>query len=123
VRQDWARLFLCFLLVSFGLLAQTSHRQPNPSPPREPGDIFDQLQKQQAESPKKQGQQALARQQRSANLAELERELPRLIDLAQGLQNRLRATNLETAHPADLEQQAKELEQVARRVHKRVRSL
>ena len=67
--------------------------------------------------------QTAARRQRSANLSELKRELPRLIELAQNLENRLNATDLETALPADFEQQAKELEQVARRIHKHIRNL
>jgi len=82
------------------------------------------LEKQQKESPKEQAaQQAAARQQRSANLAELKRELPRLIELAQELENGLNVTDLETALPADLEPQAKELEQVARQIHKHTRNL
>jgi hypothetical protein len=112
------------LLASFSLLAQTSHRQPDPKPPRGPNDIFDQLEKQKTESPKEQAaRQTAARQQRNANLAELKRELPRLIGLARNLENRLNATDLETALPADLEPQAKELEQVARQIHKHTRNL
>jgi len=110
-------------LASFGLLAQTSHRQPDPKPPREPN-VFDQMEKQNKESPKEQsGRQVAAQQQHSANLAELKRELPQLIELAQKLENRLNATDLETALPADLEPQAKELEQVARQVRKHIRNL
>jgi len=124
VRQYSANLVVLALLASFGLLAQTSHRQPDPKPPRRPNDTFDQLEKQQKESPKEQAaQQAAARQQRSANLAELKRELPRLIELAQELENGLNVTDLETALPADLEPQAKELEQVARQIHKHTRNL
>ncbi len=124
MRQYLANLILCVLLASFGLLAQTSHRQPNPKPPRGPNDIFDQWEEQETESPKIQdARQAAARQQRRANLAELKRELPQLIELAQSLQNRLNTTHLGTALPVDLEKQAKELEQVARRVHKQIRNL
>ncbi len=124
MRQYSANLVVLALLASFGLLAQTSHRQPDPKPPRRPNDTFDQLEKQQKESPKEQAaQQAAARQQRSANLAELKRELPRLIELAQELENGLNVTDLETALPADLEPQAKELEQVARQIHKHTRNL
>ena len=124
MRQYLANLILCVLLASFGLLAQTSHRQPNPKPPRGPNDIFDQWEEQETESPKIQdARQAAARQQRRANLAELKRELPQLIELAQSLQNRLNTTHLGTALPDDLEKQAKELEQVARRVHKQIRNL
>ncbi len=123
MRQHLANLILCVLLASFGLLAQTSHRQPNPKPPRGPNDIFDQLEEQRTESPKKQDAQQATRQQRGANLAELKRELPQLIELAQSLQNRLNTTDLGTALPVNLEKQAQELEQVARRVHKQIRNL
>ncbi len=123
MRQYLANLILCVLLASFGLLAQTSHRQPNPKPPRGPNDIFDQWEEQETESPKKQDARQATRQQRSANLAGLKRELPRLIELAQSLQNRLNTSDLGTALPVDLEKQAQELEQVARRVHKQIRNL
>ncbi len=123
MRDYLSDLLLCGTLASFGLLAQTSHRQPEPKPPREPN-VFDQMEKQKKESPKEQAaRQAAARQQRGANLAELKRELPRVIELAQNLENRLNATDLETALPADLEPQAKELEQVARQVRKHIRNL
>jgi len=106
------------------MLGQTSHRQPNPKPPRGPNDIFDQFEKQNTESAKQQpGENAAARQQREANRMALSRELPQLIDLAQNLQKRLDATDLNAALPADLQKQAKELERVARQVHKRIRSL
>ncbi len=124
MRQYSANLIALALLASFALLAQTSHRQPNPQPPKEPNDIFKQMEKQKKESPKEQSaRQAAARQQRTANLAELKRELPRLVELARNLENRLNATDLETALPADLEPQAKELEQVARQVRKHIRNL
>jgi len=123
VRRNLANFISCVLLASFGLLAQTSHRQPNPKPPRGPNDIFDQWEEQETESPKKQDARQATRQQRRANLAGLERELPRLIELAQSLQDRLNTTDLGTALPVDLEKQAKELEQVARRVHKQIRNL
>lgn len=115
------KLFVCALFSSAVLLAQTSHRQPNPKPPGQPS-IFDQLEKQKTEPSTEQARDA-AGQLRRANLAELEGELPRLIDLAQSLQMRLNTTDLETALPADLERQAKELEQIARRIHKQIRSL
>ena len=123
MRQGLAKLILCVLSAAFGLLAQTSHRQPNPKPSRGPN-VFDLLEKQETESPKEQSaRQTAARHQRSANLAELKRELPRLSELAQNLENRLNATDLETALPAELEQGAKELEQVARRIHKHIGNL
>ncbi len=123
MRPSLANLIVLALLTCSSLLAQTSHRQLNPKPPRQPS-VFEQLDKQKADSTKEQSaQQAAARRQRSASLAQLQGELPRLIELAQSLQEELRAGDLETALPADLEKQAKELEQVARRVHKRVRSL
>ena len=118
------KLFICGILSASALLAQTSHRQPNSQPPRGPNDVFDQLGKQKTESLKEQAaQQAAARQQRSAKLVELARELPRLIKLAQRLQERLSASDLGTALPVDLEKQAKELEQIARRIHKQIHDL
>ncbi len=123
MRQYLANLILCVSLASFGLLAQTSHRQPNPKPPRGPNDIFDQWEEQETQSPKKQDARQATQQQRRANLAGLERELPRLIELAQSLRNRLNTTDLGSALPVDLEKQAQELEQVARRVHKQIRNL
>ena len=123
MRRNLANFISCVLLASLGLLAQTSHRQPNPKPPRGPNDIFDQWEEQETESPKKQDARQATRQQHSANLAGLKRELPRLIELAQSLQNRLNTTHLGTALPVDLEKQAEELEQVARRIHKQIRNL
>ncbi len=94
-----------------------------PKPPEQPNP-FEQLEKEAAESPKTdRARLTAAREQRKANRAELNRELPRLIELAQNLQKQLNATNLETALPADLERQAKQLEQVARQIHKRIRGL
>ncbi len=120
----FTRLVFCGVLTSACLLAQTSHRQPNPQPPKGPNDVFDQLEKEKTEPPKQRpAQQAAARQQRNANLAELERELPRLIELAQNLRKQLNASDVETALPVGLERQAKELEQIARRIHKQIRSL
>jgi hypothetical protein len=126
MRQCFAKVVLLALLPSFGfgLLAQESHRRPNPEPRKDPADVFNQIEQEQAESPKEEAaRKAAARRQRSANLAELQKSLPRLVELAQSLQNRLHESDLETALPADLEKQANELEQVARRVHKQVRNL
>lgn len=124
MRQYLANVVLWALLSSFGFLTQTSHRQPNPQPPRSPADVFNQLEQQKSESPKEElSRKAAARRQRSANLAELQQDLPRLVELGQNLQNRLHESDLETALPADLEKQANELEQVARRIHKRIRNL
>ncbi len=113
---------MCGMLSASGLLGQTSHRQPDPKPPREPN-IFDQLEKQRAESPKELAAREAAARARSANIAELTRELPRLIQLAQDLRERLNATDLKTTLPVDLERQAKQLEQAARQIHKRIREL
>ncbi len=115
------KLLLCGVLASAGLLAQTSHRQPNPQPPKDPSDIFKQLEKQKAEPSKEGSPQAVAtKQQRSAQAAEVEGELSRLIELAQNLQTRLNASDLEATLPVDLERQAKELQRLAGRIHKHI---
>lgn len=117
------KLLVCALLSSGVLLAQTSHRQPDPKPPSQPNP-FEQLEEQDKESAKgDRARQASARAQRKANRAELGRELPQLIELAQNLQKRLTATNLDAAVPVDLQKQADELERLARGIHKRVRGL
>ncbi len=116
-------LLVCGILSASALLAQTSHRRIDPKPPSQPNP-FEQLEKQAAESQKDdRARLAAAREQRKASRAELNRELPRLIEVAQNLQKQLNATDLETALPADLERQAKQLEQVARQIHKRIRGL
>ncbi|MBI3669371.1 MAG: hypothetical protein HY237_06305 [Acidobacteria bacterium] len=121
--ERFARLVFCGVLTSACLLAQTSHRRPNPLPPREPN-IFGQLEKQSTQPPQEQaGRQAAARERRKANHAALNRELPQLIELAQNLQKQLEAADLESAVPADLERQARQLERVARQIHQRVRGL
>lgn len=120
-------LALPVLLGIFGVLgsvAQTSHREPNPKP-REQPNIFDQMEKQTTESPKEKASRAAAaaREQRLARLADLGRELPRVIELAETSQKRLNETDLGATVPADLGQQARELERVAHQIHKRIRSL
>ncbi len=117
------KLLVCGMLSASALLAQTSHRQPEPKPPSQPNP-FEQLEEQASQSQRQdRTRQAAAREQRKVNRAELNRELPQLIELAQNLQKQLNATNLETAVPADIERQAKQLEQAARQIHKRIRGL
>jgi len=111
------------MLSASALLAQTSHRQSDPKPPSQPNP-FEELEKQAAESKKKDhARQVAAREQHKASRAELNRELPRLIELAQNLQKQLNATDVENALPADLERQANKIERAARQIHKRVRGL
>lgn len=122
--QWFVNVILLALFSTFGLLAQTSHRRLDPQPRRDLADVFNQSEKQKSESPGDElARKAAVRRQRSADLAELQQDLPRLVELAQGLQNRLNASDLEAALPADLEKKASALEQVARRVHKRIRNL
>lgn len=119
----WRELLVCGILSGSALLAQTSHRRIDSNPPTRPN-VFEQLEKQATESQKEdRARQAAARQQRNANLAELDRELPRLIELAQDLRKQLNASDVETTLPVDLERQAQEVEQIARRIHKQIRSL
>lgn len=123
MRELLRKLVVLGILSASALLAQTSHRQPDPKPPSQPNP-FEQLEEQDKESAKgDRARQASAREQRKANRAELGRELPQLIELAQNLQKRLAATNLDAAIPVDLQKRANELERLSREIHKRVRGL
>lgn len=117
-----AALLLAVLLTSLVAPAQTSHRQPNPKQGSEPN-VFDQIEQQGREQRQQPLAWQAAREQRKARLAELDRELVRLLELAQDLQRRLKATDLDATLPADLSRQAQELERVARSIHKHIRSL
>jgi hypothetical protein len=117
------KLFVCALLSSTVLLAQTSHRRMDPKPPSRPNP-FEQLEKEAAESPQNdRARLASARERRKVNCAELSRELPQLVEIAQNLQKRLEATDLNATAPVDLQKQANDLERLARQIHKRVRGL
>lgn len=121
MQKPFPTLLLGALLAAYGLLAQTSHRQPNPQPPKEPTDIFKQLEKQKSEPAKGSSSQAVTtQQQRSAQVAEVERELSQLVELAHSLQTRLNTSDLEVTLPVDLERQAKELQRLAGRIHKHI---
>jgi hypothetical protein len=123
VQKPFPIVLFGVLLAAYSLLAQTSHRQPNPQPPKEPSDIFKQLEKEKSEPAKERPSHAVATQQRSAQVAEVERELSQLVELAQGLQTRLTASDLEATLPVDLQRQAKELQRLAGRIHKQIGSL
>ncbi len=127
VRPLAAALLLVGMAVGLTGAAQTSHRQPNPtmgSPPKPFDQLFEQAEKEAKTSQQEAGmQQAAAREQRKAEVAKLARELPQLISLAQGLQERLNSADLNTTLPADLRQQSERLEQLARQIRKRVRGL
>jgi hypothetical protein len=114
---------MCGVLSASALLAQTSHRRPDPKPPSRPN-ALEQLEEQTADAQKDdRARQAAAREQRKANRAELNRELRQLIELAQNLQKRLEANHLDAALPVELQKEANELEHLARKIHKRVRGL
>ena len=118
-----ASALLFGMLSLLGWVTQESHRVPNPKPPSPPN-VFDRLEKQSTQSREEQlRQQAAVREQRRAKLAELDRDLLRLNELAQNLQKRLKAIDLDITLPADLSRQSQELERVARQIHKQIRAL
>lgn len=116
-------LLALLLLAELTALPQSSRRRIGPKPPAPPN-VFDQLEKQREEQPQdRRAQEAAARERRRAGLEELSRELPRLIGLAQNLQEQLNSTDLDATSPVTLRQRSQELERLARQIHKRVRSL
>jgi hypothetical protein len=123
VRRLAAQSVLLGLAMSLCGSAQQSHRRPNPTPPSRPADVFNQLEKQGQEPDKAQSAQEAARKQRSASLAELNTEIPRLVELAQKLQQGLNAADLNQTLPSDLQHQAQELEKAARKISKQVHAL
>lgn len=121
-------LVAALLLTSLLAFPQSSSRRPRTAPRSDPTAVFDSLEQQREHDVRQQqreklAREAAARQQRQAERAHLAEELPRLIGLAQQLQTQLNSTDLDTTLPADLEQQAQQLEQLARQVRKRIRGL
>jgi len=120
-------LLAALLLVSMSAQPQTSNRRRGPYPPQSPN-VFDQMderrrQDEQKEQAEKRAREASALERRKAELSQLNDELPRLIQLAQELQQKLNSADLKTTLPAELRGQGEQLERAARQVHKRIRSL
>ena len=123
VRRVAAGSLLLGLAISLCGSTQQSHRRPNPTPPSRPTDVFNQVEKEAQEPGKAQSAQEAARKQRRASVAELKTEIPRLIELAQKLQQGLNAADLNRTLPSDLHRQARELEKAALRISRHVHEL
>ena len=123
MRSNLPFLLLCVLLGGLTALPQTSHRQLDPKPPRPPNPL-EQLGQQAEEDAKERArQQTVSREAREAARAELEKDLSRLMEVAEGLQSRLKALDANRVFPADLSRQGEELDRLARQVHRRIRKL
>jgi hypothetical protein len=117
-------------VLLFGSLAaepQSSHRRRGPRPPQGPN-VFDRMEEERRQEEeralaKKRTEETAARERRRAERAKLARELPQLIERAQQLESRVNSDDFEKTLPAELRQQARELERLARQIHKRVRAL
>jgi hypothetical protein len=64
-----------------------------------------------------------AQEARKATLAEINREIPRLVEIAKALEKQLGASDLDRAFPSDLSKQARDLERLARQIRKHLDSL
>jgi hypothetical protein len=119
------KLALAFLIFSYScfLALQTSHRQLNPKSPRD-NNPFDQLEKQGDEaSNDRVARLAAARIAREKAIAQLQSDLPRLIELAQGMQDRLKTLDANASLPADLTRDGEQLEGLARKIHRQIPKL
>ncbi|SRR6266436_6302485 len=119
------KLVLAFFLFSYGcfLALQTSHRQLDPKSPRA-HNPFDQLEKQADEpSSDRVARLAAARIAREKAIAQLQNDLPKLIELAQGMQDRMKTIDANASLPADLTRDAEQLEGLARKIHRQIPKL
>ena len=119
------KLALAFLIFSYGcfLALQTSHRQLDPKSPRN-NNPFDQLEKQGDEpSNDRMARLAAARIAREKAIVQLQNDLPKLIELAQGMQDRMKTLDANASLPADLTRDAEQLEGLARKIHRQIPKL
>ncbi|MGB0037032.1 MAG: hypothetical protein WBP79_16305 [Candidatus Acidiferrales bacterium] len=110
------------LVCTAGLSGQKAHRlewKTGSSP-----NVFDQVE-QQGEAGKQPSslEQTAIRHQRQTKMAELSRELGDIIHSASDLQERLKATDPNKVVSVELLNQGKQLEEAARKVHKKISSL
>jgi len=119
------KLVLAFLMFSHGcfLTLQTSHRQFDPKSPRDHSP-FEQLEKQGDEAPNDRVTRlAAARIAREKAIAQLQNDLPKLVELAQGMQDRMKTLDANASLPADLTRDAEHLERLARKIHRQIPKL
>ena len=115
---------LCFSLLLAAIVWAGQVRQRPAQPPKSLVDTFEGLRKE-AETSAAVGltSEKVAAEARSSALADLQQELPRLIEQARDLQAELARTDLRSKMPADLARRGKELEHLARKINKTVRDL
>jgi hypothetical protein len=119
IRHLFLVVLLTGLLGSLVFAAQKGHRLDPQS--REAPNEFDRMQKQGTASDPR--ARAALEQQRKADLDQLQRELPRLISLAQDLQDRMKSLDPNAVLPADLRTETKQLEELAHKIQKRIGNL